>query len=176
MKRLSSVRSSNADAGFTLLEILVVLIIAGVLAAIAAPSWTRYAANRQVQAVQGELRQLLEQAQTEARTKRETQIVEIEADTDLPTVTISDEAGATRTIELGNSNIRPGVVTLATDIEDIRFDYQGVVNNPFIIDVESNNTDRPHCVAAISLLGGVMSASDDECAELAAELGGNDDN
>lgn len=57
-------------AGFTLLEILVVLIITGIIAAIAAPSWLKFRANRQVTLARDELRQAIQQAQAASMTKQ----------------------------------------------------------------------------------------------------------
>ncbi|MBE7385368.1 MAG: prepilin-type N-terminal cleavage/methylation domain-containing protein [Leptolyngbya sp. SIO1E4] len=177
MKRRLLTQPNAADAGFTLLEILVVLIIVGILAAIAAPNWVRYRANRQVQAVQGELRQVLEQAQTDARVKRETQTITIDVEADIPTVTVESVSEGLREITLVEDDLRPGLITLETTAvdENFAFGHQGVVDETFIINVVSENTNRPHCVAALSLIGGVVSGSDDDCAEIEAALLENND-
>lgn len=56
--------------GFTLLEILVVLVVMGMMAAIAAPSWTKFKANREVTLARDQLRQGIQQAQTASMTKQ----------------------------------------------------------------------------------------------------------
>ena len=155
MKRLPFIKPNTTNAGFTLIEVLVVLIIAGVLAAIASPSWVRYQANRQVQAVEAELKQVLEQAQTTARTKRVDQQVTL-WDASVPTVQAPNLSGdGTRIIELGNQDgnqdgnqtIRDDVIEFdvvdlngplqlqplttdpnATPPFRISFDFQGAVN------------------------------------------------
>jgi prepilin-type N-terminal cleavage/methylation domain-containing protein len=60
----------HRQAGFTLLEILVIVVIVGILAAIAAPSWLQFLANRQVEAARDEIHQGIRQAQTQAIARR----------------------------------------------------------------------------------------------------------
>lgn len=178
-------KNTNAS-GFTLLEVLVVLIIIGILAAIAAPSWIEYLTNRRVQAVQTELRQLLEQTQTEARTNREFQLVEIDNSPDgMPIVRVGTDRddndildnptiNTIREIELGNNELRDGVVQISAQVNDddpnktglIGFDYRGISPNRFVIRVDPVDTDlraRDSCIAVISLIGGLTSGLDDEC-------------
>ena len=61
---------SRQNKGFTLLEILVVLFIAGILGAIVAPTWGWFLANRQVIYARDELRQGIQQAQVKSITNR----------------------------------------------------------------------------------------------------------
>ncbi|MCY7282134.1 MAG: prepilin-type N-terminal cleavage/methylation domain-containing protein, partial [Cyanobacteria bacterium CAN_BIN43] len=69
MNRLPLKRSN--DGGFTLIEMLVVVLMVGILAAIAAPSWLAFLNARRVNTVNDEILQALRQAQAQSvRTKR----------------------------------------------------------------------------------------------------------
>src|SRR5689334_25154051 len=61
-----SVARFARSAGFTLVEVLVVMVIVGLLAAFSLPSMRRHLANADIRAVSEEMRSGLEQARSEA--------------------------------------------------------------------------------------------------------------
>jgi len=63
-------RRRKSIAGFTLIEMLVVIIIVGVLFAIAAPSWTALMNRQRVNTVREQAVQVIREAQNQARTTR----------------------------------------------------------------------------------------------------------
>jgi prepilin-type N-terminal cleavage/methylation domain-containing protein len=65
-------RHRNAEAGFNLVEVATVVIIAGILAAIIAPSWVAFTNRQRLQAAQSNVFRAMQSAQTRARGNRET--------------------------------------------------------------------------------------------------------
>lgn len=154
MKQLISHRPRAKQAGFTLLEVLVVIVIIGILASIAAPTWLRYLANRRAQAVQAEILQLMRQAQNTAQNTRQNQFVRIGVpavtgqitgdENNVPIMQVGASTGVNvaallpdlTTVTLGNDQLRPGMVTLdAFDplgaTQTFRFDFKGIARDPF---------------------------------------------
>lgn len=193
MKSLRLKRPNNSTAGFTLLEVLVVVILVGILMAIASPSWVTYMANRRAQAVQGELLQILRQAQTDARVQRKNVFVQIEQDpdADLPAIGVlvqDGDAAPPNILEpktiLGNDEIQPGMVEVSEPLDgqtangEFRFNYRGLLRqygnsaneDLAYVRIEAKNSDRVYCVGSITLLGNLFSGSGAECAAIEAEL------
>ncbi len=79
MKKLFPTQPLHPEQGFTLTEVLVVVVIAGVLAAIAAPSWLAFMNRQRVGEARTELLQYLREAQSSAIAKRTSYGIEIDA-------------------------------------------------------------------------------------------------
>jgi Tfp pilus assembly protein FimT len=62
-------------AGFTLIEVLVIIIIIGILFAIAAPGWEAFLSRQRISSGREQVLQVLRQAQSEARTTRTPRVV-----------------------------------------------------------------------------------------------------
>lgn len=60
-------KRSTFDSGFSMLEVIVVMAIVGIIAAIAAPSWVSFSTTWKLNAAQDEVYQALRQAQAEAK-------------------------------------------------------------------------------------------------------------
>ncbi|MEO0350647.1 MAG: hypothetical protein AAF282_11435 [Cyanobacteria bacterium P01_A01_bin.15] len=83
-QRLSTFSTSrnNRNKGFTLIELFVIVIMVGILGAIAAPGWLAYLNRRQVTATRDDVYQSLLQAQTRAKQRSVTYEVEFQETAD----------------------------------------------------------------------------------------------
>jgi type II secretory pathway pseudopilin PulG len=136
--------SRKGDGGYTIIELLIIVLILGIFASIAAPSWQAFITRQRVRTVNDRVFQSLRLAQSEAkRTKREVTIV-FNTNTstppvDPPTVTFTPPlatGGSTQTLNAGGE-IKPGTIALSTNaialgdpdipVNSIIFDYQGNV-------------------------------------------------
>lgn len=67
--------TGRSTAGFTLFELLVVIVMVSILALIAAPSWLTFVNNRRADAGRDQILQSLRQAQNQATQTRQRQVV-----------------------------------------------------------------------------------------------------
>ena len=171
------------QGGFTLIEVLVVIIIAAVLAGIAAPGWLAFLNRQRVTAVKSDLVQILKKAQSDAIQRRQEVAVEIVTGTTTPTVTpptvkvgkpqrntagaITGVTGPSQT--LGDNDANPGGITLTAKSLNgnqvdriITFDYQGLPISsspiPFIVGIKPQDSSAEQCVVIANLLGSVKTA------------------
>jgi len=172
---------SQREAGFTIMELLIIIIIVGVLAAIAAPSWLTFINRQRVNAVRGEVYQTLQTAQSEAKKNKLSRTVEFSKSANgLPQVKIN---GGPPQL-LGNGEIKKGQITefktytsktsgtrtttTPTNLP-ITFDYQGNIDDqngksaepPYVVTVSGAGGKR--CVIVQTLLGGMRTANEKDC-------------
>jgi type II secretory pathway pseudopilin PulG len=156
--------SRKGDKGYTILELLVIVIMLGVLASIAAPGWLGFINRQRVRTVNDRVFQSLRTAQSEAkRTKRDVTIVFNAVDP--PTVTID---GNTQQLN-AQGEIKPGTITLTVNTpaatippNSLTFDYQGNLTTgttPFYVTVAPSgsapNTSAKKCAIVQTLIGGM---------------------
>ena len=164
--------AKHAASGYTLVEMIVVMVIVGILSAIAAPGWLSFMNSRRANAARDQVAQVLRQAQAQARSTKSDQIVSFNPAAKPPTITA---LGITQ--QIGNDQTDPGGVTLqakngGADITQIKFDSNGYIKD---IDIDEDtglkvtvtippNTGAKRCVIVQTLLGAMRSASGSDAA------------
>jgi prepilin-type N-terminal cleavage/methylation domain-containing protein len=174
---------TDQTAGFTLIEVLVVVIIAGILAGIAAPGWLAFLNRQRVSTVKTELMQTLKNAQQDAIQRRLSRPIKVENTATVPTVVVN---GVTQT--LGGDASNPGNLRLRSysvnsggtqdaTYDTITFDYRGLPTIskstvagstsstalPFVISIAVDNSNVKQCVIVANLLGTLKTASNAQC-------------
>jgi prepilin-type N-terminal cleavage/methylation domain-containing protein len=175
--------SSKRDGGFTLLEVLVIVLILGIFASIAAPSWLAFINRQRVRTVNDRVFQSLRLAQSEAkRTKRDVKVT-FDVLADPPTLTFNPAlatGGSTQQLNTGGE-IKKGQVKLSpascpvggscTPATELTFNYNGVVDPdtltnpdlPLVVTVSTAEGASKQCVIVETLLGGMRTAEGKEC-------------
>lgn len=178
--RRSIVHPPTSTAGFTLIEVLVVILIAGVLAALAAPGFLGYMRRQQVGSVRSDLSQALRSAQQQAEQRRETVTVAVANEAGRPILRIN---GVLQPLggddNPGNVQITPFSTasgTKNTTITQVQFDYQGLpIDNtvPFVISLttEGASPAQQQCVIVANLLGSIKTAQGTDCDNPNLKLG-----
>ena len=153
----------SSEAGFSLLEVVVVAISIGILSAIAAPAWNGFVTRQRIRTVNNQVLQALQSAQTQAKGKKETLTLRFNPDNNT-TFFDNDDGSLTYKIyreglEDGDiQNLPPEQLNVAGQIDEskislstqangdstiaaITFDDMGAVKDPETINDSGNITD-----------------------------------
>jgi type II secretory pathway pseudopilin PulG len=172
---VNSSASKKTDRGFTILELLVIVILLGTLAAIAAPGWLGFINRQRVRTVNDRVFQSLRAAQSEAKRNKRNVTITFNFDPnaspaiDPPTVTIE---GNTQQLNAGGE-IKPKQVELAVTVgnpptpptqKSLTFNYDGAFDPnspptlPFFVTVSPVGGGKKQCVIVETLIGGMRTA------------------
>jgi len=177
--------SRKSDGGFTIIELIVIVLVLGILSAIAAPSWVAFINRQRARTVNDRVFQSLRLAQSEAkRTKRDVTLTfntnASNPPVDPPTVTFTPPlatGGSTQTLD-GGGEIKPGTIALRHNApapaNSIVFDYLGNVNelppdpvdpnvSRFVVTVSPANGGGKQCAIVETLIGGMRTAEGNDC-------------
>jgi prepilin-type N-terminal cleavage/methylation domain-containing protein len=168
--------SRKGDGGFTLLEVLVIVLIVGILSSIAAPSWLAFINRQRVRTVNDRVLQTLRSAQSEAKRSKRDITVTFDTTVDPPKITFVPPlatGGSELKLDAGGE-IKPGTITLTVNKparatpppNSIVFDYQGNLTadtTPFYVTVAASGGGTKQCVIVETLIGGMRTAEGTEC-------------
>lgn len=79
---------SQGNAGFTFLELLVVILMIGILATIAAPGWLAFTQQRRVTAANESILRALQEAQSQAKKTKRSYSVSFRTDNGVPQIAV----------------------------------------------------------------------------------------
>ena len=165
-KKLSH-QNFNSNGGFTIIEVLIVVLIIGILSAIAAPGWNAFISRQRTRTVNDGVFRALRSAQNNAKFNKEDVTVTFDPATDPPVISITNKPNETLN---ANGEIKAGMVELVSGVctdetcaivntdSDITFNYLGEVSAndvPFIVTVSTPDDGLRRCVIIQTLLGGM---------------------
>ncbi|MBL1178608.1 pilus assembly FimT family protein [Pantanalinema sp. GBBB05] len=178
----------RSTAGFTLLEMLVLMIMIGVLFAIAAPGWDALISRQRVSTAREQVVQIIRQAQSDAKTSRMPRLVVFDPNaTGIPRVAnIPYTPGTALPVALnnvgnwqtlGNGDIKPRAIQLAsTNPSQIVIENDGSIAQPptvaasqptnfkvTISRVNAPGDGTKRCAIVATLLGAIRQAEGSDC-------------
>ncbi|HBK98623.1 MAG TPA: transcriptional regulator [Microcoleaceae bacterium UBA10368] len=162
--------SRKGDEGFSLLEMMMIVLIIGILTSIAVPGWLGFINNQRVRTVNDRVFQTLRSAQSEAKRNKRDITVTFDTSVDPPTVTIDN---ITQQLNVGGE-IKKDTITLTvnkptastTPANSITFDYQGNLptdTTPFYVTVVPASGGAKKCVIVETILGGMRTDEGAAC-------------
>lgn len=188
---------AQQNAGFTLVEVLVVVIMVGVLAAIVAPSWLTFVNRQRVNKANDAVLTALQEAQREAKKTKRSYSVSFRTDSNVPQIAIYPSGSSPMWRDLGGDlGIQSGQLVLGTNLSNttntvsspssvvfgsittpktITFDYMGTLPNANFGTIPTGSTEPPglRVGVAVPIPGSSTSASNvKRCVILVTLIGG----
>lgn len=167
-------RISHSDNGFTLVEVLVVIIIVSILGSIAAPGWLSFLNRQRANTVKNEFLSKFREVQEDAKQKSTDRTIAFKTTPSGPAIEIGDGSGNVRTQYIGD-DVKNIKVSFSggrinpidnTPYGGVGFDYRGSIVAdvfPFVVKVGTDENPVQRCIIVTTLLGGVSEGSGSEC-------------
>ena len=146
-----------------MIELLVVIVMIGIVSAIAAPGWLGFLTRQRLNAARTDLQGVLRTAQQEAQSQQRSKIVELSV-TDL-SVTVKHQSAATGVEIVLGSGETSGRFNLIAPSTSVVFDHDGRVRpeDIFAIKIVDSDSSMQSCVIITTILGGLKPSSGDTC-------------
>jgi prepilin-type N-terminal cleavage/methylation domain-containing protein len=169
----------SKSLGFTLLEVLVVMIMVGILSAIAAPSWLGFVNNQRISTSQNKIFQAIRVAQSDSKIRNSSNDNRVritlrtnQTDNAYRIDNVRTGAGE-QSLEAGVtiSSITPAVLPpgnagqpfIEFDSRGFVYDPSNLLTYPICINLSVANSPRIRWIAIKTLLGAVVTGSEGTC-------------
>ncbi len=162
-----NILKNRSSSGFTLLEILVVVVLIGILGAIAAPSWQAFVNIRRLNTAQDQVYLAMRQAQSQAKKQKLTWLASFREQNNIVQWAVHPATVNASVANWNNldSNVSlDGETTLqpSDGIRKVKFDYKGNVIPPLgqitLYSPKAGKAKR--CVYVSTLLGAMRTGKD----------------
>ncbi|MBD2500872.1 pilus assembly FimT family protein [Anabaena azotica] len=142
LPRVSAIKSrENNNSGFTLVEIITVVLIIGVLAVILAPNWLSFVNRQRVGKANDAVLAAIQEAQRQAKQKKLSYSVSFRTENNIPQFAVYPGTTPTNWRNLTEDlDIRPGQIALGTNLSNVNTARTSVNYR------ESFNTSAPQTI------------------------------
>ncbi len=155
----------STEQGFTLLEVLMVVFMVGILAALGIPSWLSMVNNTRLSKAQDAVALAINDAQRQATQRKSSWQVTIQQGSPTSLVWWAVHPQGTAPSPQQKQNIEQDRLIISPSSWTVAFDEKGQTENTGRIQLSLENGGESRCVIVTTLLGSVRKATGAACIE-----------